>query len=206
MSALYNPAFIKEGTKHLKKSDEMMASIIGKAGNYTPLTKSGTHFEALFRAILSQQISVSAAETIRGRVVQALNGTVHPETVVLLPDEAYRACGVSRQKTSYIKDLGANFIADPKFFRTLGNHPDEEVINRLTQIRGLGRWSAQMFLIFRLGRPDIFAPDDMGLRIAVARHYGVDQKIPKKELDQLAGVWAPWRSLASLYLWRSLST
>ncbi len=204
MSTLFDLAKIKAGTKHLKGADEAMIAVIGKQGHYTPLSQSGTHFESLFTAILSQQISVSAADTIRRRVVEALDGKVQPATMASLDVEALRACGVSRQKAGYLLDLAAHFVQDPRFFQSLGRHPDEEVISRLTEIRGIGRWSAQMFLIFRLGRPDVFAPDDMGLRIAMARHYGVEQKAPKRELEHMAEAWAPWRSLASLYLWRSL--
>jgi DNA-3-methyladenine glycosylase II len=204
MSNLYDLQAIKAGTKLLKSADESMAEVIGKRGAYAPLSKSGTHFESLFNAILSQQISVSAADTIRRRVVAAVDGKVQPSTLASLHEDDLRACGVSRQKAGYILDLATHFMADPKFFQSLGRHPDEEVITRLTEIRGLGRWSAQMFLIFRLGRPDVFAPDDMGLRIAMARHYGVEQKAPKRDLEAIAEAWAPWRSLACLYLWRSL--
>ena len=204
MSTLFDATALRAGTRHLRSMDEAMSQVIGKGGVYAPLSRSGTHFESLVNAILSQQISVSAADTIRRRVVMALEGRVQPGSLARLDVEALRTCGVSRQKAGYLLDLAAHFQADPKFYLSLGRHPDEEVIARLTEVRGLGRWSAQMFLIFRLGRPDVFAPDDMGLCIALSRHYGVEQKAPRRELESLAEAWAPWRSLASLYLWRSL--
>ena len=121
-----------------------------------------------------------------------------------LSDEQLKAVGISPQKLSYLRDLTRCTLENVICFRRISRASDEAAIEELIQVRGIGRWTAQMYLIFSLGRPDVFAPDDLGLRNAMQRLYGLGVKPARLELERIAELWRPWRSAASWYLWRSL--
>ncbi len=160
-------------------------------------------FITLARSIVGQQISVKAAEALWRRLEDAL-GTVTPATLAGARSETLREAGMSRQKAVYLADLGARFLAgalEPTRWRDMA---DDEVVAELTRGRGIGRWTAEMFLIFNLMRPDVLPLDDIGLRRAVAHHYGRDYPIAKADVAAIADAWRPWRSVATWYLWRSL--
>jgi DNA-3-methyladenine glycosylase II len=165
----------------------------------------GNHFHSLARAIVSQQISTHAARTIWARV----QGLATPERftaqrLLLLSDEQLRSAGLSPQKLRYLRDLSSR-IADKRLsFARLTRLHDDHVVETLVEVMGIGVWTAQMFLIFSLRRPDVFAPDDLGLRNAIRKLYGLADVPDRKSLHEIAARWAPYRSIASWYLWRSL--
>jgi DNA-3-methyladenine glycosylase II len=208
---------MRKAINHLKKCDPVMASIIARVGAYKFERRPAT-FEAMARAIVFQQLAGAAARTIYQRLQaaceQAVNGqnterslyggfAITPESVLALSEEQLRACGLSRQKLSYIRDLAQKTVSGEVDFASLPDMSDEEVIAHLTRVKGVGVWSAQMFLIFALGRLDVMPTVDLGINMAICRHYR-KRKIPKpKQILKFAEKWKPYRSLACWYLWRS---
>ncbi|MDG1896113.1 MAG: DNA-3-methyladenine glycosylase 2 family protein [Fuerstiella sp.] len=181
-----------------------MADVIGRVGR-CQLTRRGGRFDVLARSILSQQISVQAARTIRRRLQGLLPGArISATGIDGLSDEQLQSVGISLQKRGYLRDLTAHVVAGTVNFRRLARIPDEAVIAELTAVKGVGRWTAQMFLLSGLGRPDIFAPDDLGLKNAIRALYDLGTKPTADQLEEIAEHWAPYRSVASWYLWRSL--
>jgi DNA-3-methyladenine glycosylase II len=162
-------------------------------------------WRSLVGAIVGQQLSVSAAATIRNRVAAlGAAGFPAPREILDAPDEILRACGLSRAKLRYVRDAAERWLAgeiDPRSLRSL---PDEDVIESLVRVRGVGRWTAEMVLIFCLGRPDVLAVDDLGIRNAVQKTYGLPGRPTAAELLEIGERWRPCRTFASLYLWRSL--
>jgi DNA-3-methyladenine glycosylase II len=167
------------------------------------LVRRGEPFLTLARAIVGQQISVKAAQSVWDRLVACV-GEVTPEKILLKERPVLRACGLSDRKTEYIADLAQHF-ADGKIH--VGRWPrmtDEEIIAELVEVRGIGRWTAEMFLIFNLLRPDVFPLDDLGLQKAICLSYYSRKKVSLKTMRRLGESWRPWRSVATWYLWRSL--
>lgn len=162
----------------------------------------GDYFAALARSIIGQQVSVAAARTIAGRFEEKTG--YDPARAAALDEEAIRAIGLSRQKAGYIRDLAQHFVTNPAVYNHLETLSDDEVIADLTAVKGIGVWTAQMFLMFTLARPDVFAPDDAGLQRAMLKLYGWDTLPAKKELAALAEKWQPYRTVACLHLWHSL--
>lgn len=162
-------------------------------------------YGALVRTIVGQQISTTAARTIYARL-SALFGDRAPEPgeILAADEEALRAAGLSRPKISYLRDLARRVVEGQLDLDSLHTLPDEDVMDRITSVKGLGRWSADMFLIFHLGRPDVLPVGDLGIRRAVERAYGLDGLPDAKTLDDIAAPWRPQRTLACLYLWGSL--
>jgi DNA-3-methyladenine glycosylase II len=190
--------------KMLRKTDPVLGDVIRRVGPCTlKLNRGG--YEIVVRALLSQQISVAAARTIRGRLQALLpGGKIRPSPMAALSDAQLQSVGISRQKRGYLNDLTRCTLDGTLSFRRIAKLPDEAAIAELTQVKGVGRWTAQMYLIFSLGRPDVFAPDDLGLQNAVRRLYSLPQPARRPDFEQLAARWAPYRSVASWYLWRSL--
>lgn len=158
------------------------------------------HFTSLTRTIVGQQISVKAASTIFGRFNERTN--CDPMRVASLSEADIKNIGLSGQKWRYLQNLAEHFIEDSAIFNHLETLNDDEVIAELTRVKGIGVWSAQMFLMFTLGRSDIFAADDRGLQLAIEKLY--EQTFTRKELEQFATRWAPYRTTACLHLWHSL--
>jgi DNA-3-methyladenine glycosylase II len=159
-------------------------------------------FASLARSIISQQISVKAAAAILGRFEAATN--MDPARIVALTQDQARTIGLSGQKYKYIHDLAEHFVRDSMVFNHLDTLSDDEVIEELTKIKGIGVWTAQMFLMFTLVRPDVFAPDDRGLQLAVKKLYDLPDVPSRTELMDIAAKWAPYRTVASWHLWHSL--
>lgn len=183
-----------------------MAGVIERVGPYrlTPSTHLSP-FEAVARSIVYQQLSNKAAATIYGRV-EALFAPSRPDASRLLEisDARLRSAGLSTQKTAYLKDLASRVAGGEVPINSLHELDDSEVIAHLTRVKGVGRWTAQMFLIFRLGRPDVLPELDLGVQKAVQRAYRL-RKLPTPDrLQKIGAKWAPYRSVASWYLWRSL--
>lgn len=195
---------VRAGIRYLKTTDPVLGEVIKLVGPFT-LKPQKQGYEILVRSILSQQISTSAASTIRNRLQDLLPGRrIRPEALDALPDDQLQKVGISTQKRTYIRDLTRCTLDGSISFRRIRKATDEEAIEELIQVKGIGRWTAQMYLIFSLGRLDVFAPDDLGLRNAVDRLYDVPEEAPRKHYDKLAEAWSPYRSIASWYLWRSL--
>ena len=194
--------------RHLKRVDPVLAAVIERVGpcRLEP-RRDGTHFDALVRSIVYQQLSGKAASTILGRV-RGLYGDRSPTPAELLstPDERLRAAGLSRQKLSYLKDLAANVESGlvPLAADTIDHLADDEIIERLVQVKGIGRWTVQMFLIFRLGRPDVLPELDLGIQNAIRRAYRMRKQPGPKDVKRIGKKWTPHASVASWYLWRSL--
>jgi DNA-3-methyladenine glycosylase II len=189
--------------RHLKAADPVMAGIIEQVGPYKPRYTSPT-FENMARSIAFQQLHGKAAATIFGRLLTACEACLTPESVLKLSIEQMRACGLSKQKLSYIRDLAEKTISGDVNFEQLPSMDDEDVIEHLTRVKGIGRWSAQMFLMFALKRPDVMPVVDFGVNMAIKRAYR-KRKVPKPaQILKIAEPWRPFRSVACWYLWRSM--
>ncbi len=164
----------------------------------------GDPFSALVRAIMAQQLSGKAASTIHGRVIALVGGAegMTPANLIAVTDDALRGAGVSRQKISYLRDLSAR-VADGRLdLHGLDALADEDVVAAITTVKGLGRWSAEMFLMFRLGRPDVFPVADLGIVKGVQTLFGMKRRPAPRTMLRLAEPWRPYRSVAAWYLWR----
>lgn len=196
----------REAIRHLRRNDRVLAQVIDRVGPYTfERTNGGSHFAALTRTIVYQQLSGKAAATILGRL-HALYGNRPPTARQLLEttDAQLRAVGISGQKASYLRDL-ASRVQDGRLpVVRLGRLDDDKVAEVLTGVKGIGRWSAQIFLMFRLGRPDVLPDGDLGIQNAIQRAYRLRKRPTPERVMQIGAPWAPFRSVASWYLWRSL--
>lgn len=194
---------MRKALNHLKESDPILASIIERVGPPEIAYREPT-FEALARSIVFQQLSTKAARTIYGRLEEAAGGRLTPESIQRLSVGEMRRAGLSKQKMGYIRDLAEHALSGKVDFARLPAMSDEQVIASLTDIKGVGVWTAHMFLIFALRRPNILAVGDLGVRTAIQRQYK-KRKLPKPEhIEKLAVNWHPYCSFACWYLWRSL--
>jgi DNA-3-methyladenine glycosylase II len=194
---------MKKAVTHLRASDPVLASIIERVGA-CQITYREPTFEALARSIVFQQLSTKAARTIYCRLEEAAGGRITPEAIQNLSLGEMRRAGLSKQKVGYIRDLAEHALSGRVDFARLPAMSDEEVIVALTDIKGVGVWTAHMFLIFALRRPNVLAVGDLGVRSAIKRHYKKRQ-LPKPEhIEKLAANWHPYCSIACWYLWRSL--
>jgi len=188
----------------LAESDPAIARLVELAGLPRLRARQGTHFEALVRSIVFQQLAGSAASAIHGRLVALLDDEVEPESILALSAEAMRGVGLSGNKAASIRDLASKVVdgtvvLDP---RGVARESDEEVIERLSTVRGIGRWTAEMFLLFQLRRLDVWPTGDLGVRRGYGLAHGVPMPSPK-ELGPLGDVYRPYRSVAAWYCWRA---
>lgn len=190
-----------EELAHFREHDPVLAEMVAAIGPYE-LELQADRFLSLGHAIVGQQLSMAAARTIWGRFVE-LVGEVTPERILGFDTDAMRAIGLSNAKARYMHGLAADVLDGTVDLDSLDALDDEAVIAHLLRIKGVGRWTAEMFLIFSLGRPDVFSAGDVGLQRAVGRLYGLADAGPA-EYTAVAEPWAPYRSAASLYLWESL--
>ncbi|MDX9706549.1 MAG: DNA-3-methyladenine glycosylase 2 family protein [Azospira sp.] len=196
------PDYWQKASRALAREDATMAVLVRRYRDMS-LASRGDAFGTLARSIVGQQISVKAADAVWARFAAAV-GAVSPAAVLAAGAGGLSGCGLSARKTEYLVDLAAHFAegrVDPARWTAMD---DESVIDELCDVRGIGRWTAEMFLIFNLLRPDVFPLDDIGLQKAVALHYCGGERPPKKALAELGERWRPWRSVATWYLWRSL--
>jgi DNA-3-methyladenine glycosylase II len=196
------PDFWEPATAHLARRDKVLRKLIRKFPE-ADLVSRGDAFQTLARAIVGQQISVKAAQSIWGRFAECV-GKVTPENVAAREDTALRACGFSGQKVSYVKDLARRFASGEVKPRRWSRLDDEAIIEELVAVKGIGRWTVEMFLIFHLKRPDVLPVDDLGLRRAMEREYNRGKPLTRDRMRELGEPWAPYRSVATWYLWRSL--
>jgi DNA-3-methyladenine glycosylase II len=200
------PADYARARRHLLRRDPLLAEIIKRHGPCgLAAAQRPDHFSALVRAIVGQQISTKAAATIHARLLATLPaGHATAESLAALTDEQFRAAGISRQKVLYLRDLAAKVLIDTLPLDTIEALSDDEVVAALTQVKGIGRWSAEMFLIFRLHRPDVLPVGDLGIVNAITRVYRLRKRPTPDRIRRLGEAWRPYRSVASWYLWRSL--
>ncbi len=197
-------ALVRKGLRHLKRVDPVMGAVIKRVGSFE-LKPSRERYGMLVRSILSQQISVAAARTIRSRLLDKMpKRRMCAKTVCRMDVDELRTIGVSRQKAGYLLDLSQQVRDGDINFRRICRLDDEGVIAELIKVKGIGRWTAQMFLMFALGRPDVFAPDDLGLRTAIRKEYEFAEMPTNAEAVAVAEAWSPYASIASWYCWRSL--
>ncbi|MDQ5963724.1 MAG: DNA-3-methyladenine glycosylase [Patescibacteria group bacterium] len=192
---------LSHAEKVLCEQDPELANIIHQHGHIEH-ARGTDYFTELAESIISQQISVKAADTIFGRFREITN--LMPECALVLTEEQVKYIGLSGQKARYIRDLAEHFVQDSAVFAHLDSLSDDEVITELTRVKGIGVWTAQMFLMFTLQRPDVFAPDDLGLLNAIAKLYTLPERPKRTQAMELAEKWAPYRTTASYHLWHLL--
>lgn len=194
---------MRKAVNHLKKSDPVLRAIIERVGPCR--MEFGTpEFSSLAEAIVYQQLNGKAAVTIFNRFAALAGDPLTPEGILKLSDAQLRSVGLSKQKSAYLKDLAAKTASGLLDFARLPDLTDEEVIQHLTQVKGIGVWTAHMFLMFSLRRPNVLPTGDYGVQVAMRKHYK-KRKLPKpKDMEKIAKAWAPYRSVACWYMWRSL--
>jgi DNA-3-methyladenine glycosylase II len=192
--------------RHLKKVDPVLARVIESVGPCRiRIAAEGTHFQALTRSIVFQQLSGKAAATIFGRL-NALypDNAPTPDTILATSDEQLRAAGLSRQKIGYLRDLASKVATGALPLDDVHTMDDDDLIAHLVQVKGIGRWTAQMFLMFRLGRLDVLPDLDLGIQNAIKRAYRKRKRPTPEQVRRIGAKWAPHSTVACWYLWRSL--
>jgi 3-methyladenine DNA glycosylase/8-oxoguanine DNA glycosylase len=194
-----------EASEELASRDRSMAAIVATAGpcDIRPSRPKRTHFAELVRAICYQQLAGAAASTIHGRVEALFDGAPTPEALLAVPIDALRAAGLSGNKTASVRDLAERALAGDVELDRVARLPDDEIVRELTLVRGIGRWTAEMFLIFQLGRLDVWPVDDFGVRKGYGRIYSLPEAPKPRVLDELGDPFRPYRSVAAWYCWRA---
>ena len=196
----------QKALNHLKRVDPVMADVISRVGRCTlsPRTE-WTHFDALVRSIVYQQLSGQAAATIHGRVLKLIgDGDGTPGKIVATTHEDFRAAGLSNAKARYVRNLAEHVLDGSLPVNSLHELSDDEIIESLIQVKGIGRWSAQMFLMFRLGRPDVLPELDLGIQKGIQKAYRMRKLPTPKQVLRRGAKWAPYRTVGSWYMWRIL--
>ena len=194
---------MRKAVNHLKKSDPVLAAIIERVGACR-MEFGPPEFQSLAESIVYQQLNGNAAATIFKRFTALAGEPVAPEGILKLTDAQLRSVGLSKQKSSYLKDMAGRAVRGELDFTRLPAMTDDEVIQHLTQVKGVGGWTAHMFLMFTLRRPNVLPTGDYGIQVAIKKHYK-KRKMPKPEvMTKIAKSWEPYRSVACWYLWRSL--
>lgn len=193
---------LSSAERYLVGADPILGEVISSNG-HLPMRPRRGNYEALVRSIIGQQISVKAAAKIFERFTETTK--LRPEKTLELSESQVKSIGLSGQKSRYLTDLAFHFVENPAVFDHLEDLDDETVIAELTRVKGVGTWTAQMFLMFTLARPDVFAPGDRGLQLAIQKLYDTPPKSTETELSMFAERWRPHRTTASLHLWQSLN-
>ncbi len=196
------PPYWDDACAALMRTDRVMRRLIPQHGQ-VGLQSRGDAFQTLARSVVGQQISVKAAQSVWDRFAACV-GSVTPARVLAQETEALRGCGLSQRKCEYLRDLAGRFdsgLVHPAQWAAMG---DEAIIAELVAIRGIGRWTAEMFLMFHLLRPDVLPLDDIGLQRGISQRYFSGEAVTRSDLREVAQAWAPWRSVGTWYIWRSL--
>jgi DNA-3-methyladenine glycosylase II len=194
---------MRKAVIHLKKSDPVLRAIIERVGPCR-MEFGPAEFSSVAEAIVYQQLNGKAAVTIFKRFAALAGEPITPEGILKLTDAQLRSVGLSKQKSAYLKDLAAKTVHGQLDFSRLPDLSDDDVIKHLTQVKGIGVWTAHMFLMFSLRRPNVLPTGDYGVQVAVKKHYR-KRKLPKpKDMEKIARAWEPYRSVACWYMWRSL--
>lgn len=196
------PPYWNQATHELAASDAVLGKLIARHEGLK-VGMRGDAFATLARAIVGQQLSVKAAQSVWNRLTDTLSSRT-PRVLLAVPDEQLRACGLSRAKVLYLKDLAQRFATGALDVDAWSALDDDSVIAQLVEVRGIGRWTAEMFLIFYMNRPDVLPVDDIGLQRAVRLLYNRGRALSDVRMRRIGAAWAPWRSVATWYLWRSL--
>ncbi|MGQ0749274.1 MAG: DNA-3-methyladenine glycosylase family protein [Betaproteobacteria bacterium] len=196
------PEYWNQATRELAAGDAVLRALIGQHDGLI-VGSRGDAFSTLARAIVGQQLSVKAAQSVWNRLCAELPA-MRPAAMLAAPNDRLRGCGLSGSKVVYLKDLAARFDSGALEVTAWSSLDDEEVILRLVEVKGIGRWTAEMFLIFYLNRPDVLPLDDLGLQRAMRVCYNRGRALSAARMRKLGATWAPWRSVATWYLWRSL--
>jgi DNA-3-methyladenine glycosylase II len=193
-------------SEDLARRDAKLAAIIAIVGpcDIRRSRPKRTHFAELVRAICYQQLAGAAASTIHGRVEALFDGPPTPEAMLALPIESLRGAGLSGNKTASVRDLAERVLAGDVELDRMSRLPDDEVVRELTLVRGIGRWTAEMFLIFHLMRPNVLPLDDIGLIKGISVNYFSGEPVSRAEAREVGDAWAPFRSVATWYIWRSI--
>jgi DNA-3-methyladenine glycosylase II len=203
-------ATVAEASEELARRDPILADLIARVGPATLVSRrrrsADDHFAALAESILYQQLAGAAAAAIHGRFVALFDGLPTPGAVLALPVETLRGVGLSGAKAASIRDLAEKIESGVVQLDKVARLPDDEIVRELSLVRGIGRWTAEMFLIFRLGRLDVWPVDDLGVRKGYARLYGLAVPPKPKELEALGERYRPYRSVAAWYCWRAADT
>jgi DNA-3-methyladenine glycosylase II len=199
------PEYWDEACRHLAKRDRVMRKLIPSYGD-ARLQSRGDAFSTLARSIVGQQISVKAAQAVWERFASLVPGArgMQPASVLALDTTSMREVGLSARKVEYLKDLARHFDAGTVHVRQWQQMDDEAIIEELVAIRGIGRWTAEMFLIFHLMRPNVMPLDDMGLLKGISVNYFSGEPVSRAEAREVGDAWSPFRSVATWYIWRSL--
>ena len=200
----FSAQHLKAARLHLMKSEPTMKEIVRRVGPCTLKTRND-RFQMLVNSIVSQQISGAAARTILGRLLEAVEPQkVCPEVLLNYSVDELREIGISRQKAGYVIDLSEKVHGGQINLKAIARKGDDDVIRELIQVKGIGRWTAQMFLMFSLGRLDVFPVDDLGIQNAIKKAYQPRGRFDRKRMEKYALPWRPYTTIASWYLWRSL--
>jgi len=198
------PEYWEQATRELVIHDQVMSKLISSFKGAI-LRSHGDAFTTLARSIVSQQISVKAAESVWRKIIVNVP-KITPQTVYNLENNVLRSCGLSQRKTDYLQDLSLHFLNNDLNETIWYEMDDEALILELTRVKGVGRWTAEMFLIFHMLRPNILPTNDLGLKRALSMHYNDNKPVSKNEMYIISDPWRPWRSVATWYLWRSLDS
>jgi len=196
------PHYWKQATREIAARDAVLKKLIAKFKGLA-LGSRGDAFATLARAIVGQQISVKAAQSVWNRLTAELVAMT-PAAIARADTAQLRGCGLSGQKVIYLQDLAVRFRSGALDVATWSQLDDEALIDELTQVKGIGRWTAEMFLIFYMARPDVLPLDDIGLQRAIRLNYNHGKPLSRPKMRNIGNSWAPWRSVATWYLWRSL--
>ncbi len=196
------PTYWRQACQTLSACDPIMQQLIEQFSDASPVSR-GCAYTTLARSIVGQQISVKAAESVWQKIIGSLP-EITPHVIAAADHDLLRSCGLSARKIAYLQDLSQHFSEGNLSKIAWTGMEDETIIVQLTKVKGIGRWTAEMFLIFHLQRPDVLPLDDIGLQRAISQHYFDKQLVDKKTMHELARSWQPWRSVATWYLWRSL--
>ncbi len=199
----FDPKVVRKAVTHLRTTDPIMRDVIDRMGPFR-MQRSRRYFQALTRAIVAQQISSKAATSIWRRLRESVRpGHITAETIARMSVDQLRASGISPQKAAYMHDLAARVQSGTLKLNRLSQHADERVIEQLVEVKGIGLWTAQMFLMFSLGRLDVFPHGDLGIRTAIRNLYGLSDLPDQKTCVPIVKPWRPYATVASWYLWRS---
>ena len=196
------PSYWNDATRDLASRDSVLKGLIRNLEG-PRLRSRGDAFMTLARSIVGQQISVPAGESVWQKLLESI-GALGPATIVRMDPSKLRACGLSSKKSAYLIDLAEHFLDGSLEIERWSEHDDEQLVAELTRVKGIGRWTAEMFLIFFMMRPNILPVDDIGLQRAMSLHYNNGKPLSKLKMRQISNEWQPWRTVATWYLWRSL--
>ncbi|MEX0959456.1 MAG: DNA-3-methyladenine glycosylase [Burkholderiales bacterium] len=196
------PSYWAEASSTLASKDNVLRVLI-RNHDGPSLQSRGDAFVTLARSIIGQQISVQAAESVWQKLLESV-GSLGPATIVRMDPARLRACGLSSKKSTYLLDLAEHFLDGSLDIENWSDREDEQLIEELTKVKGIGRWTAEMFLIFFMMRPNILPIDDIGLQRAMSLHYNDGKPLSKLKMRSIGNEWQPWRTVATWYLWRSL--